>query len=254
MSRSTGIIIVLTMLLIVSISLTTWGGVNVYSVWVSSRRLDSRISITSAYPHLKSGDILLFISYGVAISLFTGNQYGHAGIVVEIDGELYISETTTSDANNPGLNSSVNYMHSPSQDGVRLSHLIPRLAHYAGSVHLMSLKNPLTTNQEITLKKHVREFCEYPSRARIVFHILLSKIGVNISCQYHCFSHVAHILDEIGFTPVSIASKNKTLCGSGVIGVVNTVSTMWKETLAIDNAYMEPVELICDLGMATTIN
>lgn len=187
-----------------------------------------RVRLTEAYPDLKTGDVLLFIAHthGFTNSLVTQDLFSHSGMVVEIGGELYVSEATG--------------------DHPRCSHINPlvaRLRDYPGTLFLMRLENSPTADQEDVLRTRARERIPYPGPGEMLQAIC--RLPVHRRAR-HCMQHVAWLLDEAGLTPDYL--EGRTLLGTGFFGSSKAVTTLPGKPLAEGtNKYTDIVELVYDL-------
>ena len=200
-----------------------------------------RVCLTKQISTLKSGDIILFIAHthGFTNSLFTWDLYSHAGIVVEIDNELYLSESTVDSL--PDATEGELMLPYSSQ----INPLYRRLKYYPGMKFLMQLKQPLTPEQESILQERAKLYVPYPSIIQMFKAIL--NFPVHLKAR-HCMQHVAWLLDEINLTPVYQLKKGKTFLETGFLGSSRAVTSLPGEPLGDGlNCYNETVELLYDL-------
>jgi len=188
-----------------------------------------RARLTSRAPTLKSGDIVLFIAHthGFTNSLFTWDLYSHAGMVVQLENGLYLSESTADFFPRSSRNSP----------------LYHRLKHYPGMVFLMQLEQPLTPEQEGVLRERAKLSVPYPSVGQMLKAVL--RFPVHQQAR-HCMQHVAWLLDGMGLTPVYLSRK--TLLETGFFGSSRAVTSLPGKPLGDgSNRYGKTVELLNDL-------
>ena len=191
---------------------------------------------------IKSGDIILFIAHthGLTNSIFTWDLYSHSGIVVEIDGELYVSESTVDSL--PDATGKELTLPQSSQ----INPLLRRLKHYPGMTFLMQLETPLTLAQEAVLRERAQERVPYPSMLQMLQAIF--RIPVHKKAR-HCMQHVAWLIDEVGLTPDYQAEKGKTLLESGFFASSRAVTSLPGKSLGGGaNQYTKIVQLLYDLN------
>lgn len=184
-----------------------------------------RACLSKWLPVLKSGDIILFIAHthGFTNSLITWDLYSHAGMVVQLGEEIYLSESAAD----------------PHSDC-----FLQRLKQYPGMSFLMRLEHPLTPAQAETLRARAQERVSYPS----VFQIMMQTVFdfPTHKKSRHCMQHVAWLLDEIGLTPDHCP---RNLENFGVFASSRAVTTLPGQPLGGGtNRYMEIVELLYDLS------
>lgn len=147
--------------------------------------------LTELLPELKTGDIVLFIAYayGLTSSMIASDLFTHGGMVVEIDGELFISETTSERVKLGGA--------SVLAPGARatLTPLLSRLDGYAGACFLVPLTRPLTPEAEARVVAAARERGPYPTPSNL-FKRLLGGPKTR-----HCMQHVGFLLETAGLVP-----------------------------------------------------
>lgn len=203
-----------------------------------------RVRMTDRFGTLKSGDIILFIghTHGFTNSLFTGDLYTHSGMVVELGGELFLSEATVDSLPNP-----VTGEEEGLPETAQVNPLMPRLKHYPGMLFLMQLKRRLTPSQEAILRERILEETPYPSMVQMIKAIFC--IPVHRKAR-HCMQHVAWLLDEMGLTPDDLAENGDTLLGTGFFHSSRVVTTLPGRALGPGgtNAYGPVYELLFDVG------
>lgn len=190
---------------------------------------------------LKSGDIILFVAHthGLTNSLFTWDLFSHAGVVVEIEGGLWLSESTVDSL--PDAQGEEEIL----PQGSQLNRLLRRLKHYPGMAFHMPLEKPLTPSQEETLVARAREWVPYPSMLQMLGAVF--RIPVHRWAR-HCMQHVAWLLDELGLAPGELAERGRTLLSTGFFGSSRAVSGLSGKPLGGGaNRYGDIVELLYDL-------
>lgn len=201
-----------------------------------------KVRMTDRYASLKSGDIILFIghTHGFANSLFTGDLYTHSGMVVEVDGELFLSEATVDSLPNP-----ITGEEEGLPESSQVNPLLPRLKHYPGMLFLMPLEHPLAPKQEAVLRERILVETPYPGMVQILKAIF--RFPVHREAR-HCMQHLAWLLDEMGLTPTRLAEKGDKLLETGFFRSSREVTTLPGKPLGADgrNAYGPVLELLFD--------
>lgn len=197
--------------------------------------------MTDRMPALKSGDILLFISHthGFTNSLFTGDLYTHAGMVIKIGEEFYISEATLDSLPDP-----VTGEEKRLPEGSQMNLLRPRLKNYPGMIFLMPLERALSARQESILRERALVETPYPSMLQMIkalFHLN------NYRQTRHCMQHVAWLLDELGLTPKHQLARSRTFLEVGFFDSSRAVTTLSGKPLGDNNKYGSVVQLLFDL-------
>lgn len=201
-----------------------------------------RARLSTVFPTLKSGDILLFIAHthGLTNSLGTNDLFTHCGMVVRTGDRLLVSEATVD-----------TLMPDPQSDGeiaipehATLTPLLARLKHYAGATYLMRLSRRLDAGREAILLERTREELPYPTMK----YMLLALVGVQRHWRArHCMQHVAWLLDEMAMTPLPLREEGRSLLDSGFFGSSRAVSTLPGEDLGDGYSYAPPVEILYDI-------
>ena len=205
-----------------------------------------RARLTARAPTLKSGDMVLFIAHthGFTNSLFTWDLYSHAGMIVEIEGRLFLSESTVDSLPDAGGAE----MELPRSS--QITPLFRRLKFYPGTAFLMQLERPLKPEQKEILLRRARLRVPYPSALQIVKAVLGFPVH---RWARHCMQHVAWLLDEMGLTPALQAKKGETLLGAGFFKTSRAVTSLPGKLLGDGtNRYGQTVELLYDLDVGGT--
>ncbi|GFR91566.1 hypothetical protein ElyMa_002595900 [Elysia marginata] len=202
-----------------------------------------KVRMLDRYATLKSGDIILFIrhTHGFTNSLFTNDLYSHGGMVVEVDGELFISEATVDSLPNTTTGEE-EALPSSSQ----INPLLHRLRNYPGALFLMPLKYPLTPKQEKILRDRVLVETPYPSAV----HMLKAMFRIPVCAQArHCMQHLAWLLDEVGLTPTRYVERGDKMLELGFLVSSRGVTTLSDEPLGPEglNVYGPVYELLFDM-------
>jgi hypothetical protein len=189
--------------------------------------------MSDVYPTLKTGDIALFIAsaHGFTNSMLSQEVFSHAGMVVEIDGRLYLSESTQGTMVAPGVKS---------KNGSDLVPLLTRLKNYSGQMFFMQLSEPLDENTARRLASAARVRHPYPK----LLHLIKGALFGDQSAR-HCFQHIGFLLDE-----ANIASDAGSFSGHGYIGVCKSIIGLPGERLRVGRVrYDPPFEAVYDIGV-----
>ena len=209
--------------------------------------LHKRVRLTRCQPYLKSGDIIFFIAHahGFVNSIFSGDLYSHGAVVVKIDGELYLSESTSDSPPDPTPGGAA--LPRGSQVNPMIFPMIKRLHTYGGATFLMRLDEPLTPEQEIILQNRVRVELPYPDAINAIKSVM--QIPSHTEAR-HCMQHISWLIDEIKLTPSHLAETGDTLCGTGFLRSSLAVSSLPGKPLGIGggNRYLPIKELVLDDG------
>jgi hypothetical protein len=202
-----------------------------------------RAKVSEAYPHLKTGDILLFVS---ASHLPTNSglcqtYFSHAAMLTREGDLVYTSEAqmgTELMPNPPGADYRM-------KKGAASAPMLTRVKHYPGSVYVMRLSRALDPPRERRLKAAADQLhadgYAYPSASQAFFAAVL---GRKVAAR-HCFQHIAHLLDEVGLTPLD---REAPLADSGFLRVCREVCGLASRALPDGYYYEPPVELVYDIG------
>ncbi len=237
-----GLLIVLIMILIGIIA----AGVRSSRYWRNSAfRRFKRIKISDAYPHIKTGDIILFIAsaHDYTNSIFTVLMFSHIGIVVEKKGlngrlSLYISESTQGTEVMPDTNDpEIEYMSSA---GSTMTPLLTRLKHYVGQMFLMSLSAPLDPGRKEKLVETAENSVGYPYPNAL--QGIAGALKIRTSSR-HCYEHVAFILDESDLSPLG----SKGLYNEGFLGTAHAVANLHEKSLPDNYHYFPPKKILYDI-------
>jgi endonuclease YncB( thermonuclease family) len=231
MSEFWAVVAVLVAILAVFVA-AAWRATKYYVEHRSTRHPKVRLSDSRA--SLKSGDIILFIghAHGHTTSLFTGDLYSHAGMVVGMEAGLGLSEVASASGR------------------AGLEPLEERLEGYPGAVFLMALSRPLLPEQEAALRGRAAGRAPYPNLLQLVQSVFRPPAGERQA--RHCMQHVAWLLDGMGLTPARLRGRGETLLGAGVLAVSRAVTGLPGEPLGLGagaNAYGPIRELLRDGGL-----
>lgn len=204
-----------------------------------------RAKISDIYPHLKTGDILLFAA-ATQIPMQCGiskDFYSHTGMILR-EGELvYVTEAQIGAELMPNPNIPGTDYHL--KIGTTVSPLLTRLKFYTGQVCVMRLSRSLDFDREqiiksVTDKLH-NEVYAYPTIKQVLSHKLLG--NRNIKAR-HCFQHVAHLLDSIGLTPLD---RRTPFADAGFVKCCNDICVLSGRSLPDNYYYEDPIQIIYDI-------
>jgi hypothetical protein len=200
-----------------------------------------RACISDIYPHLRTGDVLLFASAShlPSNSAFTGTFHSHAGMLLRAGGQVYSTESQAGTELMPAPGG--REYHMPS--GAAGVPLLPRLKYYTGAVYVMRLAPPLTPAQEarVLAAAHAAHCAAhpYPTPAQLAAACL----GFRPAAR-HCFQHVAHLLDAAGLTH---PESGGAFAERGLLRVCRDICALSGRPLPGGRAYGPPIELVYDL-------
>jgi hypothetical protein len=184
-----------------------------------------RAKISTACDRMKTGDLILMISY-FAFGTATGSLFTHAGMVVRSGNDLYLSESVPSKR---------------SGGGSRLVPLLPRLKHYAGHTYWVPLAAPLTAAERARIERAARAWRPYPTRCELALGALGLLPEGNRSL--HCFQHVSALLDCSGCAP----KKYAPMSDLGAVEITRAIAWISGEPLANGNRYEAPRSILFDI-------
>lgn len=239
--------IVAVLVLIVLILAATVGLVGMYRllkynamfmmVWTPRARL------SDIYDHLKTGDIILFVSavHTSSNSILTQTFHSHAGMLMREGDLMYISEAHLGgiimpDASRPGK-------HHHMRHGADITPLLPRLKYYTGNYYILRLSRPLAPEREAALRQRMKQLRDSGHPYPTVPQACLSILGWNTDSN-HCFQHVAQLIDEAGLTPVD---RSAPLRDSGFSEVCHAICEISGRPLPGGYSYLDPVQVIYDV-------
>ena len=187
---------------------------------------------------LKDGDILLFINrtHGMTNSIFTNSLFSHSGMIVNIDGGLAVSESTT--GNYIDKNGESQDFPSTSQ----INDLEWRIDEYPGQLFIIPLKNPLNAQQKEILHQIIHIKTSYPnSVGEWIKHVFSTD---QADQSRHCMQHVNWLLDKMEMRPKNCSEK---LFKVGVFRTTNKLTSyVGKKMGSYSNTYMPIIELVYD--------
>lgn len=188
-----------------------------------------RCFLSKTYDNLKAGDVILFAAtrHGFHNSILMQSLFSHVGMIVEINGQLFLSECTWRDELLPKI---------PMQDGSNLLPILTRISNYSGQVFLMRLSKPLDEKRKERLAEAALENTPYPSQKELLLGLFM---GIRPEGSRHCFQHVAYLLDALKI------SEDKFL-DNGFMEVCQSVSELDETPLIDGYAYEKPLLLVYD--------
>jgi hypothetical protein len=231
---------ILLIILLVAFSAVTVRAMQYYTRYYNTRH--KRVRFTDCEPHLKSGDIILYVSHthGFSNSVFTGDLYSHGGMLVKIGGVLHVTESTVDSLPDPVTGKEIAL-----PEGSFVIPLRQRLHAYAGSAFVMSLKKPLRPEQELRLRELASVYTPYPS----VGQLLRAMFRISSTHKArHCMQHIAWLLDEIDLTPSDLLKNNKKFLTRGCYGISKEITSLTGRVVGSyrNNEYGEIYELLYD--------
>ena len=124
--------------------------------------------------------------------------------------------------------------------------MLTRLKYYTGNAYVMRLSRALDPAREQLLKATAerlhRAGYAYPTSQQAVAAVALGRRAA----ARHCFQHTAHLIDEVGLTPLD---RDAPLADSGFIRVCHDVCGLARRPLPDGYCYEPPIELIYDVGV-----
>lgn len=210
-----------------------------------SAKTAPRAKVSEAYPHLKTGDLLLFAStvnhpFNTG---FTQMFYCHCGVVLREGPLIYISESQQAGDDTMPASQRAGALYQ-TRDGASVNPMLTRLKYYNGCVYVLRLSRALDPAREEALKATADRLhavgCAYPTTAQMAREALrLGRSGGR-----HCFQHVSYLLDEHGLAPLG---QGAPLAGAGPIQASRNICGIAGRALPDGYYYEDPVQLIYDI-------
>ncbi len=205
-----------------------------------------RAKISEIYPHIKSGDLLMFVSAShlPVNSGISQTFFSHAAMLLREGDLVYTSEAQmgTEIMPNPNMAGTDYHMNK----GAASAPMLTRIKFYTGNTYIMRISRALDPVRERNLKAaadHLHSIgYAYPTTRQLLARIVL---GRKPNAR-HCFQHVAHLLDEVGLTPLI---QDTPLAESGVYQVCQDVCGLANCPLPDGYYYEPPIEIIYDVGV-----
>jgi hypothetical protein len=204
-----------------------------------------RVKVSELYPHLKTGDLLLFVSasHSPTNSGFSQTFFSHSAMLMREGDLVYTSEAQpgTELMPHPGRPGANYHM----KRGAASAPFFPRVKYYTGLVYVVRLSRPLDPERERRLKAAAdrlhAEGYPYPSALQVCAAGLLGRKAP----ARHCFQHVAHLLDLAGLAP---EGRGAPLADSDVVQVCRDVCALPGRALPGGYRYSPPAEIVYDIG------
>ena len=205
-----------------------------------------RVYISELFPHLKTGDILLFRPFNpISHRYLCGTIFDHAALILR-EGEL----VHTSEMEPAGIV----LMPDPDRPGAKIylapglnaAPLLTRIKYCNGVTYAMRLSRPLDPGRERALKAATRKAYAYPTLP----HGLAEWVLGWKSGSRHCFQHIAHALDAADLTPLGRppGQRGAPLADAGFLEVCRIICDLEGRPLPDGYYYEPPVEIIYDIG------
>lgn len=197
-----------------------------------------KVLVSEAYPQMKTGDIILYLAHAAhpVIAIALGELYTHGGFVVETPQGVGISEATYDEELAPAPGGAIEM-----PNHATIVPALLRLKHYRGTSFWMRLSRPLGPDQALAAGALAAEENPYPGLAALA---AFTALGVNIGPGRNCFEHISWILGGLGL----IAPSRRALLGAGPIEACRKIIQLPGRALADGYQYLEPVELVYDIG------
>ena len=205
-----------------------------------------RVNISELYPHLKTGDILLFRPFNpLSHRYICGTIFDHAALLLREGDLVHTSEMEPAgivlmpDPDRPGAK-----IHMA--PGINAAPLLTRIKYCNGVTYVMRISRPLDPDRERALKAAAREAYVYPTLPRGLAELVLGWR----SGSRHCFQHIAHALDAAGLTPPGRPPRweGAPLADAGFLEVCRDICGLEGRPLPDGYYYEPPVEIIYDVG------
>lgn len=236
-------VLVVVLLLVVAVYVVITVRVGKYVAAHHNHPIHPRVSLTTCEPHLKTGDILLFVRYH-QYPILSNHLYSHVAMVFRHRGVLYVAETARTFDKKGTHEHKENYEASSSE-----INLLRRMDQYAGCAFVMRLEHPLTPSQEKVMARTVDEVRQFPKPHQVAAGILLNRPTANTQ---DCGQRVMHLLDSVGLAPTYLARQGKTLSGSSrYLDSVKTVAALENTPVGLEgnNRYGHIYELVNDTNL-----
>lgn len=204
-----------------------------------------RAMVSEIYPHLKTGDLLMFVpsSHMPFNSGLTQAFYTHSAMLMREGDLVYTSESTPGgpimpNPDRPGAEYHMKW-------GATLTPFFTRIKFYAGTVYVMRLSRPLDPAREQRLKATADRLHSVGAPYPTMLQMFVSAwLGRNSPAR-HCFQHVAHLLDEARLTPLDLGAP---LTDSGSLQVCRDICGLPGRALPDGYSYAPPIALMYDIG------
>lgn len=156
----------------------------------------NRVLLSNIYNDLKTGDLILYrssINSFITDTLIPTTVYKHIGMIIRINGELYITESGQRDIYAKNLNGDILYL----KDGVDIVSLKTRLEYYCGMTFLTQLSRPLEPEKENKLIEYIYDLynISYPSLLELYLNFILN---LKVTKSLYCFQYIYMLLESIG--------------------------------------------------------
>jgi len=196
------IIIILMIIILYSIFSLNYVMNNTTYIDVYKKLPFTRTRLSDVHDELKTGD-LIFSRNAVASFLvdyiIPTAIYKHVAMVIKINGQLYLTESTIGDffANNDNTED-LYTLHS----GVNIVPLKPRLKYFSGLLFIHRLNKSLSKIMEIKLISFVGELSDvkYPTAFSLYINILFNK---KISNDLYCYEYIYVLLKHIDLISIN---------------------------------------------------
>ena len=204
-----------------------------------------RAKISEIYPHLKTGDMLMFVSAShlPANSGLSQTFFSHAAMLMREGDLIYTSEAQMGTELMPNPDRPDTDYHM--KKGAASAPMLTRVKFYTGNTYVMRLSRALDSARERLLKATADRLHSvghaYPTARQALAAVVLGRRAP----ARHCFQHVAHILDEVGLTPLN---RSTPLADSGFLQVCRDVCGLANCALPDGYCYEPPIELVYDIG------
>jgi hypothetical protein len=204
-----------------------------------------RAKISEIYPHLKTGDMLMFVSAShlPANSGLSQTFFSHAAMLMREGDLIYTSEAQMGTELMPNPDRPDTDYHM--KKGAASAPMLTRVKFYTGNTYVMRLSRALDPLRERLLKATADQLHSvgyaYPTAQQAFAAVVLGRKAA----ARHCFQHVAHILDEVGLTPLN---RDTPLADSGFLQVCRDVCGLANCALPDGYCYEPPIELVYDIG------
>jgi hypothetical protein len=193
-----------------------------------------KINMTDLYPHLKTGDIILFTSavHSPVNSMLSQTYFSHVGMIIKYCDSIYITESTAGGELMP-YNGEILRMN----NGVDIIPILPRLKNYTGLYYIMRLSEKLKYESESELIRKAEDlfFGRFPYPK--LKQIFMGMLGIK-SKSHHCFQHVAYLMSDY---------IDNQVYKEGYIDVCHYICGISGKKLSSGLYYSEPLQIMYDL-------
>jgi hypothetical protein len=230
---NTGVIILISLLLIFHIRFII-NALNTKDKYSDSPK--NKVLLSDVYHTLKTGDIILYKSIKSSLiytAFYPSNLYKHIGMILVLDNNIYVTESTNSDFYKYDDEGNIQRMKS----GVNIVPFLTRAKFYNGYIYMCKLSHDLSVKMEELLFNAVDKVKDYtyPSKANMYTSFIFN---VTFSKKFYCYEYIYYLLYSIGL----IDKKNPV-----ALDMVNMLNNLDELECNLGYSYHSPNNIICNV-------